>query len=96
MIFATIQQATEWNQHVYPNPCAETLTIEHDKLTTWQGTITAIAIDLQGRKTPIENFHSIGKNNIEIPIHKLATGQYSIHLLCNRESLQTPWISVIH
>ena len=96
MIFATIQQPTEWKQHVYPNPCAETLTIEHDKLTTWQGTITAIAIDLQGRKTPIENFQSIGKNNIEIPIHKLATGQYSIHLLCNGESLQTPWISVIH
>lgn len=98
MIFASNQNLSASTPvKTYPNPCKNTIVIEHSQLVNWHGDVRVEAIDLQGRKT-IVNFNTQvdQQHQIQVTTDHLTPGMY-LFILSNAagDILHTPWISVI-
>jgi hypothetical protein len=98
MIFASNQNLSASTPvKTYPNPCKNTIVIEHSQLGNWHGDVRVEAIDLQGRKT-IVNFNTQvdQQHQIQVTTDHLTPGMY-LFILSNAagDILHTPWISVI-
>lgn len=98
MIFASNQNLSASTPvKSYPNPCKNTIVIEHSQLDNWHGDVRVEAIDLQGRKTLVNFDTQIDQQRqIQVTTDHLTPGLYFFRLNnAAGDVLHTPWISVI-
>jgi hypothetical protein len=98
MIFASNQNlSTSSPVNTYPNPCKNTIVIEHSQLVNWQGDVRVEAFDLQGRKTLVNFNTQVDQlRQIQVTTDHLTPGMYFFRLRnAAGDVLHTPWISVI-